>query len=88
MSSNLGDMLDHTRKHNIGRWKLGLLFFLGLILLANHYVHPHHAEYGYDGYIGFWAGFGLVVAVGMVILMKKIIQPILVRPEEHDDLDY
>jgi len=87
MSSNLGDMLDRTRKQNAGRWKLGFLFFLGVILLVNLFIRPHHAEYGFDDYTGFWAVFGLGVAVAMVVVMKKIIQPILVRPEEHDDLD-
>lgn len=87
MSSILGDMLDHTRKLNAGRWKLGLFIFLGLILLVNLFIRPHHAEYGFDAYTGFWAVFGLGVTVAMVVVMKKIIQPILVRPEEHDDLD-
>ena len=83
----LGDILDQTRKRHAGPWKLGLLLFLGILLVANHFVHPHHAEFGIDAYTGFWAAFGLVVTVTMVVIMKKIIQPILVRPEENDDLD-
>ena len=87
MSSFLGDMLDRSRKQHAGRWKLGLFLFLGLTLLGNHFIHPHHAEFGIDRYTGFWAVFGLGVTVAMVVMMKKIIQPILVRPEEQDDLD-
>jgi hypothetical protein len=87
MSNFLGDMLDRTRQQSAGRWKQCLYLFLGLILLVNVFIHPHHAEYGVDGYTGFWAVFGLAAAVAMVVIMKKIIQPILVRPEENDDLD-
>ena len=87
MSSILGEMLDRTRRQHAGRWKRGLFLFLGLILLVNLFIRPHHAEYGVDGYTGFWAVFGLGVTVAMVVVMKKLIQPILVRPEEHDDLD-
>ncbi len=68
-------------------WKKGLWIFLGLILLANFFIHPHEAEYGLDAYPGFWAVFGLLVTVAMVFVMKKIIQPMLVRPEEHTDVE-
>ena len=83
----LGAKLEYTRKRHAGRWKQGLPLFLGLLLTANIFVHPPHAEFGIDAYTGFWAAFGLVVTVTMVLIMKKIIQPLLVRPEENDDLD-
>lgn len=51
-------------------------------MAANFYIHPHHAEFGLDAYPGFWAAFGLVLAMLMVFVMKKIIQPLLVRPEK------
>lgn len=68
-------------------WKKGLWIFPGLILLANFFIHPHEAEFGLDAYPGFWAVFGLLVTVAMVFVMKKIIQPMLVRPEEHTDVE-
>lgn len=87
MSSTFGEKLDNTRKQNIKAWKTGLWIFLGLALGVNFFVRPHHAEFGWDAYPGFWALFGLLVSVAMVFVMKKIIQPMLVRPEEKIDVE-
>ncbi|MGA9477599.1 MAG: hypothetical protein WBV21_07455 [Desulfobacterales bacterium] len=85
MSEGLGNFLDRLRKGNIGVWKLGLFVFLGAALVVNFFIHPRHAEYFLDNYPGHWAVFGLVVAVAMILFMKKIVQPLLKRPEEKDD---
>jgi uncharacterized membrane protein HdeD (DUF308 family) len=80
-----GEKPDTTSKQNIKAWKTGFWIFLGLLVGANFFVHPHHAEFGLDAHPGFWAAFGLMVTVIMVFVMKKIIQPMLVRPEEKID---
>ena len=85
MHRSFGEKLDSTRKQNIKAWKRGFWIFLGLIIGANFFIHPHHAEFGLDAYPGFWAVFGLVVAMVMVFVMKKIIQPMLARAEEKID---
>ena len=85
MHHSLGEKLDATRKQHIKAWKAGFWIFLALVVGVNLLVHPHHAEYGLDIYPGFWADFGLLVTVAIVFVMKKIIQPMLVRPEENDD---
>ncbi len=36
-----------------------------------------------DAYPGFWALFGLVVGVLMVVIMKRMVQPAIVRKEDH-----
>ena len=77
-----GKFLDQTRKRHMHIWKLGFFIFLGAAVAANFFIHPHHAEFGLDAYPGFWAVFGLGLTVVMVFIMKKIIQPLLVRPEE------
>lgn len=87
MQRSLGEKLDATRKQGIGAWKTGFWIFLGLAVGVNVLVHPHHAEYGLDIYPGFWAAFGLGVTVAMVFVMKKIVQPMLVRPEEKVDVE-
>lgn len=82
----LGDILDRMRRqYAVLVWKIGLFVFLVIAVLANFYVRPHEAEYRLDAYPGFWALFGLVTAVGMVWIMKRIIQPVIKRPEEGDD---
>lgn len=83
--SSFGEFLDRSRKQHIKAWKRGLFIFLGVLVVLNLFLRPHEAEYVFDIYPGFWELFGLISAVGMIFLMKRIIQPILVHPEESDD---
>lgn len=46
--------------------------------------HPHFV---YDAYPAFWAVFGLGVALLMTVILKKIVFPILGRPEDLYDAD-
>lgn len=85
MSPSLGKFLDRMRKGNIGTWKFGLFAFLGAALAVNFFIHPRHPEYSLDNYPGYWALFGLLVAVAMILVMKKIVYPLLKRPEDKDD---
>ena len=85
--SALGNFLERARTRHLKGWKIGFFIFLGLAVGANFFIHPYHAEFGLDAHPGFWAGFGLVIAIGMVFIMKKIIQPMLVRPEESVDAE-
>lgn len=64
---------------------LSVLFFLGLAGLvgANVFLRPHEAEYVFDVYPGFWAVFGLVGGLAMVIIMKKIVQPMISRGDDY-----
>jgi hypothetical protein len=83
--SSLGKWLDTTRKRDAKLW--GVVFFLILACLVgiNFLIHPPHVEYHYDGYPGFWALFGLVVALLMVLVMKKIVFPFITGPEDSYD---
>ena len=85
--SALGNFLERARTQHLKGWKIGFFVFLALALGANFFIHPHHAEFGLDAHPGFWAGFGLVISIVMVFVMKKIIQPMLVRPEETIDVE-
>jgi len=66
---------------------LAALFFLGLagLVVANVFIRPHEAEYVFDVYPAFWAAFGLVVGLAMVIIMKKIVQPMISRGDDYYD---
>ncbi|MDL2272011.1 hypothetical protein LJC23_03150 [Desulfovibrio sp. OttesenSCG-928-I05] len=64
-------------------WLLGLFAFLGLLLLINIFARPEHPHFGFDAWWGFWAVFGLVVGVAMVFIMKRVIQPLIVRKEDY-----
>lgn len=64
---------------------IAVLFFLGLVGLvgANVFIRPHEVEFVYDAYPGFWAVFGLVGGLAMVIIMKKIVQPMISRGDDY-----
>jgi len=66
---------------------IAVLFFLGLagLVAANLFVRPHEAEYVFDVYPGFWALFGLIGGLAMVIVMKKIVQPMISRGDDYYD---
>ena len=86
MSQRLGNFLNRMRAdRSVSAWKLGLFAFLGATLAVNFFVYPRQAEYYIDNYPGHWAVFGLAVSVAMVLFMKKIVQPLLKRPEDKDD---
>ncbi len=83
--SFLGPWLDTTRKRHARSWRaVFLLLLVGLVAL-NIAIRPHHSEYGYDHYPGFWALFGTVVAVAMVLIMKKVVYQLLNGPEDSSD---
>jgi len=86
MRGGLGNFLDRMRKgRGLRTWKLALLIFLGLTLAVNFFVHPHQEKYFLDNHPGHWAVFGLLVSVAMILVMRKVVQPLLRRPEDKDD---
>ena len=80
--SLLGSIIQVLNGMTLG---LLLLWFavLGFLLFLNIFIHPHHPHFGVDAYWGFWAVFGLGVGVIMVYVMKRIIQPLIVRKEDY-----
>ncbi|MCC8194300.1 MAG: hypothetical protein LIP28_06620 [Deltaproteobacteria bacterium] len=80
--SLLGSIIQMLNGMTLG---LLLLWFavLALLLILNIFIHPHHPHFVLDAYWGFWAVFGLGVGVIMVYVMKRIIQPLIVRKEDY-----
>ncbi|WP_027177228.1 hypothetical protein [Maridesulfovibrio hydrothermalis] len=85
MSNSFGNWFETQRTKNLKAWKMLFVIFLVVLVALNFFIHPHHAEYHYDIYPGFWELFALGVSVAMVFVMKVLIQPFLVGPEESDD---
>lgn len=83
---SLGNWL-YAQRSKSGGWFWALIAFLGLLVLANVFVHPHHPHFGLDAYPGFWAVFGFGGAVIMVAVLKKLVAPLLARPEDCYDRD-
>jgi hypothetical protein len=83
MSQNeLGELLAKWRD-NWKTWRIIFFVVLAVLVALNIPFVTHHPHFGLDKYPGFFAGFGLVVGLGMVIVMKKIIQPFIARKEDY-----
>ena len=67
----------------IGCWVLLWAGVMALLLFLNLFIHPHHPHFVVDAYFGFWAVFSLVVGVVMIFVMKRIVQPLIVRKEDY-----
>ncbi|MDR2367059.1 MAG: hypothetical protein LBF58_02965 [Deltaproteobacteria bacterium] len=64
-------------------WR-NVFFAILLVIAALGVVIPnHHPHFGVDSYPFFWPVFGLVAGLVMVFVVKKIIQPLIKRPEDH-----
>ena len=86
MSGSLGNFLDRMRKgRSLRVWKLALLLFLGAMLAVDFFAYPYRGETFLANHPGHWAVFCLLVSVAMILVMKKVVQPLLRRPEDKDD---
>lgn len=82
--SPLGEFLEKQRSKT-GHWTLFMIAVLVVLVGLNFIWTPEHPHFGLDKYTGFWAAFGLLIGLGMVIIMKKIVQPMIARDEEFYD---
>lgn len=81
---SLGNWLDAQRaKPKV--WS-GLFFGVLVLLIAwNLFERPHVVEFVLDKYPGFWAVFGFGVCSALVIFVKKVLQTMIVGPEDQYD---
>lgn len=78
----LGSWLE-TARERAGKFKILLFVVLAALVVLNFVVMPHEPEFAAEKLPGFWALFALIGAVVMVVVLKKIVYPILARPEEN-----
>ena len=78
----LGKLFETLKAQNKG-WLKVYYALLGLLLLINIFLRPEHPHFGWDIYVGFWAIFGFGVGVPMVFIMKRYVQPLIVRGEDY-----
>lgn len=76
-----GRWLDEPK--NVAKIYRGLWIFGALLALADLVVH-RHAEAGLDGWLGFYAFYGFVACVALV-LAAKVLRRIVMRPEDYYD---
>jgi len=79
--TSLGNWLEAAR-NKAGAFKKLLYLVLAALVVLNFFIRPHHPHFGMEALPTFWAFFGLIGTVVMVVVLKRIIYPILARPEE------
>jgi hypothetical protein len=77
----LGSWLEAAR-NRAGGFKILLYIVLAVMVVLNFLILPHHPHFATEALPGFWALFALIGTVVMVVVLKKIVYPILARPEE------
>jgi len=82
-SQSLGDWLDRARERSQA-WKKALFIVLAALVALNLFITPEHPHFSGEGLPGFWAIFSLGAAVIMVVVLKKIVYPLLARPEDQN----
>ncbi|MEF2229353.1 MAG: hypothetical protein V3571_00335 [Pseudodesulfovibrio sp.] len=79
----LGEILAKW-KDNWKTWRVIFFAVLAAMVVLNLFFHSHHGHFWHlDETPGFFAAFGLVVGLAMVIIMKKIVQPFIKRKEDY-----
>ena len=71
------------RPRTIRRLWIGSAVVLSLLVLADLLIHPH-ATFGIDGTFGFYAWYGLLTCMAMV-LFAKVLGVLLKRPDTFYD---
>lgn len=66
--------------------RLLVIFFslTGLVLSIDLFYHKH-AIFPWEGYFGFYAVFGFVACVVLVIVAKYFLRPLVMRKEDYYD---
>jgi hypothetical protein len=68
---------------NVTRLYRGL-WFVGILLALADLVVERHAEAGFDGLFGYYAGYGFAACVALV-LAAKLLRRAVMRPENYYD---
>ena len=80
----LGEWLEMQRRRP-GRYLKAGLAILALFVACNVFIRHGQPHFGLERIPGFWALFGLAGAVGLSLVLKKALYPLLRRPEEGHD---
>ena len=71
------------RKNNIRKLWILFIAILALTVIAGLFVHQHEA-FGIEDTFGFYAWYGFITCVGMVVF-AKLLGVFLKRPEDYYD---
>lgn len=73
------------RKENIRKLWIGFIVVLAMTVIAGLFVHQHES-FGIEDSFGFFAWYGFITCVAMVVF-AKLLGVFLKRPEDYYDKD-
>ena len=76
------DWFDHPR--NIRKLRIGFYIVLALLVLPDFFLHKHTLFSSVEGWPGFYALFGFISCV-VIILVSKLLSYILKQKEDYYD---
>ncbi len=76
------DFFDDAKKVNKLFWAFYIL--IGLSLIAEFFVHKH-IFFRWEEYPFFYGAFGFIAFVGLILVAKYILRPIIKRKEDYYD---
>lgn len=76
------DWFDHP--HNIRKLRIGFYIVLALLVLPDLFLHKHTLFSDVEGWPGFYAFFGFVSCV-VIIVVSKLLGYVLKRREDYYD---
>jgi drug/metabolite transporter (DMT)-like permease len=77
-------ILEYLNKHSKVLKRLFFAFLL-VTVAYDFFAERHHAHFFGDSIIGFWAGFGILGCLGMIIVCKGLSHVWLEKEEEYYD---
>lgn len=85
-SSDPTTLVSKPSEDPLGRkLRIGLFAVLGLLVVLNVVIRPHHPHFGLDAFPGFWAVFGLAGAIFLGRAAKGLAHTILGKDEHFYD---
>lgn len=75
-------VFDNPR--NVNKFVKGFYLFLALLIVVD-FVLPKHPVFPWEGYPSFYATYGFVACVGLVLVARFILRPIVKRKEDYYD---
>jgi hypothetical protein len=63
---------------------LYVLYSICVLLFASEFLYQRHTQHAWDSWPGFYAGYGFVGCV-LLVLIAKLLRRFLKRPEDYFD---
>lgn len=78
----LGAWLERNRRPGqVAKWRKAMFAVLAALAVLSFVVPNHHPHFGVDRAPLFWPCFAFLAGVAMVFFVKKLVQPLIKRPE-------